>query len=77
MIHVLDNALVPSIANIIKIPGTGQTGDNPPGPPAQVTGLAVTTPVGPTTQLNLTWTANTKADLNHYNVYRDTTAGFQ
>ena len=76
MIHVLDNALVPSVANIIKIPGTGQTGDNPPGPPAQVTGLAVTTPGGTTTQLDLTWTANNEADLNHYNVYRGTTAGF-
>ncbi len=76
MIHVLDNALVPSVANIIKIPGTGPTGDNPPGPPAQVAGLAVTTPSGTSTQLNLTWTANTEADLNHYNVYRGTTAGF-
>ena len=76
MIHVLDNALVPSVANIIKIPGTGPAGDNPPGPPAQVTGLTVTTPSGTSTQLNLTWTANTEADLNHYNVYRGTSAGF-
>ncbi len=45
-------------------------------PPAQVTGLAVNTPGGTTTQLNLTWTANTEADLNHYNVYRGTSAGF-
>ena len=28
------------------------------------------------TQLNLSWTANTEPDLNHYNVYRGTTAGF-
>ena len=42
--------------------GTGGTG------PAQVTGLTVT-PAG-STQLNLSWTANTEPDLNHYNVYR-------
>jgi hypothetical protein len=45
-------------------------------PPAQVTGLTVTTPSGTSTQLNLAWTANTEADLNHYNVYRGTSAGF-
>ena len=43
-------------------------------PPVQVAGLTVT-PVG-STQLNLAWTANTETDLNHYNVYRGTTAGF-
>jgi hypothetical protein len=43
-------------------------------PPGQVTGLAVTTVSD--TQLNLNWTANTEPDLNHYNVYRGTTAGF-
>ena len=40
----------------------------------QVAGLTVT-PVG-STQSNLAWTANTESDLNHYNVYRGTTAGF-
>jgi fibronectin type 3 domain-containing protein len=43
-------------------------------PPSQVTGLSVT-PVS-STQLDLAWTANTEPDLNHYNVYRGTTAGF-
>ena len=43
-------------------------------PPAQVAGLVVNT--AGNTQLNLTWTANTEADLHHYNVYRGTTAGF-
>ena len=28
------------------------------------------------THSNLSWTANTEPDLNHYNVYRGTTAGF-
>ena len=39
-------------------------------PPAQVTGLGVTT--ASSTQLNLSWTANTESDLNHYNIYRGT-----
>ena len=43
-------------------------------PPAQVAGLSVT--AASSTQLNLSWTANTELDLNHYNVYRGTTAGF-
>jgi hypothetical protein len=71
MIHVLDNSLVPSIAQIIQIPGTGS---GVPSTPAQVTGLAVAT--AGSTQLNLSWTANTEPDLNHYNVYRSTTYGF-
>ena len=40
----------------------------------QVAGLSVT--AARSTQLNLSWTANTEPDLNHYNVYRGTTAGF-
>ena len=42
-------------------------------PPAQVAGLSVTAVTAP---VNLSWTANTEPDLNHYNVYRGTTAGF-
>ena len=37
MIHVLDNSLVPSIAQIIQIPGTGSGVSTPP---AQVTGVS-------------------------------------
>lgn len=51
---------------------TGATADTTP--PVQVAGLAVTT--ASSTQLNLSWTQNTELDLNHYNVYRGTTAGF-
>jgi hypothetical protein len=69
MIHVLNSSLLPSTAKIIKIPGTG----TPPPPPAKVTGLSVTT--ASSSQLNLTWTANTEP-VNHYNVYRGTTQGF-
>jgi hypothetical protein len=50
---------------------------NPPPdttPPAQVAGLSVTTMSS--TQLNVGWTGNTETDLNHYNVYRGTTPGF-
>jgi len=42
-------------------------------PPAQVTGLTVTTVSS--SQLDLAWDANTEADLDHYNVYRSTTSG--
>ena len=46
-------------------------------PPAKVTGLTVTqSSSSPRTQLNLAWNANTEPDLNHYNVYRGTVAGF-
>ena len=42
-------------------------------PPAQVAGLSVT---AVSSTPNLSWTANTEPDLNHYNVYRSMTAGF-
>jgi uncharacterized repeat protein (TIGR01451 family) len=42
-------------------------------PPAQVQGLTVATVSS--SQLNLTWTANTELDLNHYNVYRSAVPG--
>jgi hypothetical protein len=72
MIFILNGSEVPSVARIIKIPGSGTGGDITP--PAQVTGLAVT-PVS-STQLNLAWTANTEPDLGNYNIYRGTAAGF-
>jgi hypothetical protein len=37
-------------------------------PPANVTGVTVTQVCG--SRLNISWTANTEADLDHYNVYR-------
>ena len=42
-------------------------------PPAQVTGLTVTTVSS--SQLDVSWTANTESDLDHYNVYRSTVSG--
>jgi galactose oxidase-like protein/fibronectin type III domain protein len=70
MIHVLDSSLVPSTAQIIKIPGTGSGGT-----PAQVTGLNHQTVSS--TQINLSWNANPPADnVTHYNIYRSTTSGF-
>jgi hypothetical protein len=72
MIHVLDSSLVPSTAQIIKIPGSGSGSTTSP---AQVTGLTATTVSS--TQLNLAWTANPTTDnVTKYNVYRSTTAGF-
>ncbi len=50
----------------------------PPGgdttPPAAPTGLTAT--AVSTSQINLSWNANTEDDLDHYNVYRSTTSGF-
>ena len=44
-------------------------------PPAQVTGLTVSTVS--TSQLNLAWNKNPESDfVTHYNVYRGTTKGF-
>ena len=64
-------------ASITEIAVKGYTPTTPPDttPPSQVTGLGAT----PTSssQINLSWTANPAADgVNHYNVYRGTTAGF-
>ncbi len=42
-------------------------------PPAQVTGVTVTTISS--SQLDVTWTANTELDIDHYNVYRSTISG--
>ena len=43
-------------------------------PPAQVTGLTVSTVSS--TQINLGWTQNTEPDFNQYLVYRGTSSGF-
>jgi fibronectin type 3 domain-containing protein len=74
MIHVLNGSSIPSTARIIKIPGVGTGIPQDSIPPSQVTGLTVT--VVSSNQLNLNWTANTETDLDRYNVYRGTTAGF-
>ena len=72
MIFILNASGIPSVSKIIKIPGSGTGGDTIP--PSQVTGLNVTT--ASDTQLNLSWTANTESDLDHYNIYKGTTPGF-
>ena len=72
MIFILTGSGIPSVASIVQIPGSGVGGDTTP--PGQVTGLTVS-PVS-NSQLNLFWTTNTEPDLQHYNVYRGTTAGF-
>lgn len=43
-------------------------------PPAQVTGVIVTTVSS--SQLNISWNANTEPDFNRYKIYRSTTSGF-
>ena len=74
MLHILNSAGVPSVAEIVQIPGTGA----PPAdttPPSQVAGLGATTVNS--SQIDLSWTANPVPDgVDHYNVYRGTTAGF-
>ena len=49
---------------------------NPPdiAPPAQVTGVIVTTQSS--TRLDLMWNQNLEPDLNHYNIYRGTSSNF-
>jgi fibronectin type 3 domain-containing protein len=74
MIHVLNGSGVPSVAKVIQIPGTGTGVGGDTTPPAKVIGLSVTPATG--TQLNLSWSANSEQDLNHYNVYRGTVPGF-
>ena len=59
--------------------GSGTTATPPPPPsdttpPAQVTGLSVST--ASSTQLNLAWSQNKESDLNQYLVYRGTSSGF-
>ena len=72
MVFILNGSGVPSVARIIKIPGTGALPDTTP--PSQVAPLTVT-PVSDS-QINLSWAANIEPDMDHYNVYRGTTAGF-
>ncbi|MGB7675355.1 MAG: family 16 glycoside hydrolase, partial [Nitrososphaeraceae archaeon] len=43
-------------------------------PPAQVTGLVITTVSS--SQLNLAWTKVSASDFNHYNIYRGTSPNF-
>jgi len=71
MIHLLNSAGVPSVAKIIKIPGTVIVDTTPP---AQVTGLTAT-PAG-SSQVNLVWNANPDTDIDHYDVHRDIASGF-
>ena len=72
MLHVINSSGVPSVAQIIKIPGAGSGGSPTP---SQVTGLTASSVSS--TQINLSWTANPTGDgVSNYNVYRGTTAGF-
>jgi Domain of unknown function (DUF1929) len=75
MIHVLNSAGIPSIARIIQIPGSGSGGGGgDTTPPSKVLGLTPT--ATSESQIDLNWTANTEPDLDHYNIYRGTTANF-
>ena len=60
-----------SVIGPVSAQASAQTGSTAP---AQVTGLSAT--AAGSTQINLSWTANTEPDLNHYNIYRSTTNGF-
>jgi Domain of unknown function (DUF1929) len=77
MVHVLNSAGIPSIAEIIQIPGSGGGGGGgDTTPPSKVLGLTAAAATTSETQIDLNWTANTEPDLDHYNIYRGTTAGF-
>lgn len=60
----------------LSVEKSGTTAAPPPDttPPAQVTGLAITTKS--TTQLVLAWTQNSEGDLDHYNIYKGTSPNF-
>ena len=74
MIFILNALGVPSVAQIVKIPGNAGGGSDTT-PPTQLTGLSVTGVTNNT--VNLSWTANPPEDgVANYNIYRDTTAGF-
>ena len=74
MIHVLNNIGVPSVAKIIQIPGAGTGIGGDTTPPSKVMGLSVTPERRNPAESNLD--SKPEPDLNHYNVYRGTTAGF-
>jgi chitodextrinase len=77
MVHILNSAGIPSIAEIIQIPGSGGGGGGgDTTPPSKVLGLTAAAATTSETQIDLNWTANTEPDLDHYNIYRGTTAGF-
>lgn len=56
----------------VEVSGTTTGGDTTP--PGQTVGLVAN--VISSTQINLSWTASTAGDLNHYDVHRSTTSGF-
>ncbi len=69
------------IRGVDEVPNLGPVSDEvsetpyDPVAPAKVLGVSVTViPTG--NQVNLTWTASTATDFDHYKVYRSTTSGF-
>jgi hypothetical protein len=73
-VAAVDNAgnIGPLSSQVSKTTAASTSSDKTP--PAQVTGLIVSTVSS--TQLNLAWTQVSASDFNHYNIYRGTSPNF-
>jgi concanavalin A-like lectin/glucanase superfamily protein/fibronectin type III domain protein len=75
--YIVQSRTMIDFVNVTESTDPSQTGGGGPPdtiPPAAVTGLSAI--AISSSQINLSWTANTEPDLNHYNVYRGTSSGF-
>jgi hypothetical protein len=75
--YIVQSRTMIDFVNVTESTDPSQTGGGGPPdtiPPATVTGLIAT--AASSSQINLSWTANTEPDLNHYDIYRSTTNGF-
>ncbi len=75
--YIVPSRTMIDFVNVTESTDPSQTGGGGPPdsiPPATVTGLLAT--ASSSSQINLSWTANTEPDLSNYNVYRGTSTGF-
>ena len=75
-VAAVDNAgnIGPLSSQVSKTTAAASSPSTDRTPPAQVTGLTVST--ASSSQLNLAWTQVSASDFNHYNIYRGTSPNF-